>query len=445
MLHHRKLLTKRVLMLFAVMAFASAFDGTQADAQVVATAAGTFDASAMNGTFNYTLQAGGNAIVVGTYIDNNHIASNPQYGGVAADGFIQDQRMSLFYFFDPAASGDVTVDFDNTSPNGAYFIMELLDVDTLAPLDLGTGATITTTADNRFVANFVAVNNGDGATTVPVAGSIARQLGVSNANGAIGGGAVVAGVADARATGTAGTKTLGWDGFGGGFPQGEVSAAFTAPPILIDLTLVVNKDTGEVTIRNDTTEAVSFDYYSIQSEQNALSLAGWNSLDDQNFDFGLPTDFDGSGAVDGGDLTDWQAAYGVNANADANGDGASDGSDFLAWQATVGQSPTAADGWIEGGGSSAAQIGELFLDGATTLGPGEEVSLGNAYDTSVFGAADGDLVFVASPGATVELLEGTVIYVTGAASGAVPEPASMLLCLGGFAVAAARALRAKRT
>ena len=47
-------------------------------------------------------------------------------------------------------------------------------------------------------------------------------------------------------------------------------------------------------------------------------------------------DFDNDGDVDGDDLTEWQAAYGVNANADANGDGLSDGSDFIEWQRQFG-------------------------------------------------------------------------------------------------------------
>lgn len=436
-------LTGRAAGLFAATALAVLNCGSCADAQVVGTAAGTFDPSAMNGTFNYTLQAGGNAIVVGTYIDADHTSSNPQFGGVAADGMIQDQRMSLYYFFNPAPTGNVTVDFTAASPNGAYFIMELLDVDTLAPVDLSVGASITTSLDNRFVANFAAINNDDGADAGPAAGSIARLLGVSNVNGDIGGGSIAAGVADARATGLAGAKTLGWAGFGGGFPQGEVSAAFTAPPILIDLTLLVNKDTGEVKIRNESAEPVSFDYYAIRSAQNALALNSWNSLDDQNVDFGLPTDFDGGGTVDSNDLGEWQSAFGVNDTGDANGDGESNGADFLEWQRTLGQSATAADGWIEAGGSSTAELGELFLNGPTELDPGEEVSLGVAYNTSVFGTADGDLVFVASPGDTQELLEGTVTYVTNAAVYGVPEPTStgLVLC----ALATLLRLRGRRT
>lgn len=46
----------------------------------------------------------------------------------------------------------------------------------------------------------------------------------------------------------------------------------------------------------------------------------------------LPGDFDRSGTVDAADLAVWQAAYGVNDEADANGDGVTDGADFAIWQ-----------------------------------------------------------------------------------------------------------------
>lgn len=45
-----------------------------------------------------------------------------------------------------------------------------------------------------------------------------------------------------------------------------------------------------------------------------------------------PGDFDVDGEVDGDDLGDWQAHYGIDAGADADQDGDSDGADFLAWQ-----------------------------------------------------------------------------------------------------------------
>jgi hypothetical protein len=230
-----------------------------------------------------------------------------------------------------------------------------------------------------------------------------------------------------------------------GFPAGADSIDQTylvdnlkieiAPPPVVDLTLLVNKTTEQVSIRNDSANPVSFDYYKIESAMNALSPAGWNSLDDQGIG-GLPTDFDGNGTVGGSDLPIWQASYGANAGGDADGDGDSDGRDFLAWQRDFGSTPGPADSWIEAGGSSASGIGELLLNGATVLNPGEALSLGAAYDNSIFGAANGDLIFNVSTGDSTALGLGQVVYTTAplTANIAVPEPASVVLCALAVAV-----------
>jgi len=46
----------------------------------------------------------------------------------------------------------------------------------------------------------------------------------------------------------------------------------------------------------------------------------------------VSADFNGDEVVNGGDLDEWEAAYGVDDGADANHDGVSDGRDFLIWQ-----------------------------------------------------------------------------------------------------------------
>src|SRR5690606_18927436 len=51
----------------------------------------------------------------------------------------------------------------------------------------------------------------------------------------------------------------------------------------------------------------------------------------------IPGDFDGNGAVDHGDLSYWQAAFGLDHGGDADGDGDSDGADFLIWQRNAGR------------------------------------------------------------------------------------------------------------
>jgi hypothetical protein len=55
-----------------------------------------------------------------------------------------------------------------------------------------------------------------------------------------------------------------------------------------------------------------------------------------------PGDFDGDGAVDGGDLVRWQGDFALNGESDMNLDGHSDGADFLAWQRTLGNGAPAA-------------------------------------------------------------------------------------------------------
>jgi hypothetical protein len=203
-----------------------------------------------------------------------------------------------------------------------------------------------------------------------------------------------------------------------------------APPV--DLTLVVNKTTEEVRIRNNSANPVSFDYYLIESAQNALEPAGWNSLDDQNYDFSLAGDFQDDGDVDSNDFNHptagFKARFGNNLANNLIG------ADFLAFQRNFGQAAGPADSWIEAGGSNKSKIGELFLNGATTLNPSQEVSLGAIYDNSVFGANNGDLVFNVSTGGSTALGIGQVSYITSAT--AVPEPASAVLCLAALTMLA---------
>ncbi len=52
----------------------------------------------------------------------------------------------------------------------------------------------------------------------------------------------------------------------------------------------------------------------------------------------LAADFNQDGNVDGLDLDDWQAAFGMTSDGDADADGDTDGADFLVWQRQFGQS-----------------------------------------------------------------------------------------------------------
>lgn len=445
MIQHR-FSSQGVLTALALTIAVLVFCGSRSDAQIVATTTDAFviatTDTTLTGSFmtDFAMQEStANALVIGTYIDNNHTLSNVLYGGVAPDVIVNDlavntDRLHLFYFENPAASGAFTFDYNiatNNSPNFAFMGLELLDVNLSGTVDTSLGATITTTVDNQFIISMVGANNTDGPQVTPAAGGIQTLHAVADANGGIGGGSIIAGYVDRRTTGAAGVKDVNnWNFNGEGFGAGLASIAIDAPPLAVDLALVVDKTTGEMKLRNDTDGPLTFDYYKIESEGDALDPAGWDSLDDQGIG-SLSTDFNGNGIVNSSDLPVWQASYGTNSGGDADGDGDTDGRDFLAWQREYGQLPGPADSWIEAGGSSESALAELRLRGATLLDPDEELSLGMGYDTSVFGAADGDLLFNVSLGGSTQLLEGLVIYEAGAlqAVTAIPEPSSNMICL----------------
>jgi concanavalin A-like lectin/glucanase superfamily protein len=151
---------------------------------------------------------------------------------------------------------------------------------------------------------------------------------------------------------------------------------FSGPDSLVSLlALSVNTTTGAVTLTNNATTALVADFYRVTSSaENALSVAGWNSLDEQNYD-----------AVDGPD-----------------------------GGTVAGDSPT--EGWDQGGGSSAGQLLEYFLgETGSTIGPGETLSLGNAYNPAV-GGTSSDLQFSLGLLSGIEI-NGSVTYVGGGIPG----------------------------
>ncbi|HYO25272.1 MAG TPA: LamG-like jellyroll fold domain-containing protein [Lacipirellulaceae bacterium] len=198
-----------------------------------------------------------------------------------------------------------------------------------------------------------------------------------------------------------------------------------------NLTLVVNKNTGAVAIRNISSAPVTIDYYQIDSAgQGALKPSTWNSLSDQNIDAGVAGDFNGSNTVNGADLTILRNNFGTGttkAQGDADRDGDVDGNDFVVWQQQVGKTPGEGDSWDEAGGSSANLLSELFLSGATTIAPGAQLSLGAAFDTTVNGpGVDGNLVFRYGVKGSAQLTPGGTQYVTTGPAVAVPEPTALL-------------------
>jgi hypothetical protein len=55
----------------------------------------------------------------------------------------------------------------------------------------------------------------------------------------------------------------------------------TDPVEPVTLSLIVNKTTRDVFLKNESDEAISFDSYRIESESSSLSFAGWESLSDR--------------------------------------------------------------------------------------------------------------------------------------------------------------------
>ncbi len=138
-------------------------------------------------------------------------------------------------------------------------------------------------------------------------------------------------------------------------PQEALAGAVFGPNVVgasAVPSIEVNKTTGEITLKNNAPAPLSLEYYRITSGSGALLTDSWNSLDNQNYN-----------AVDG-----------VDAGATA---GDSDG-----------------EGWDASDAVDSHQLIELFLaDGGSVLAANQTLSLGTAYNTSLFGANDGDLAF----------------------------------------------------
>jgi hypothetical protein len=162
--------------------------------------------------------------------------------------------------------------------------------------------------------------------------------------------------------------------------QAEVTqGAIFGPDVLNPggtLSLQVNKTTGAVSLVNSASAPLTLEFYRISSAGGALSTGGWNSLDDQNIS-----------AVDGADV-----------------------------DAIAGNSP--GEGWDEAGGSSATQLVEEFLRSTgSTIGANTSISLGNAFNTTIFGAGNnGDLQFQFGLNGGA-LINASVNYVTGGPAG----------------------------
>lgn len=182
-------------------------------------------------TYNYPLATPftSKVIVVGYYNDNTSAISGMTFGGNAATRFATTGRTAIGCYILPQpapASISITATLGGAgAPAAGFFVYELGSVDVsggAATIDLGTGATITTSAADKFVVNFKGINNSNGAGIVPASGSIipSANSAIYDINGGTGGGALARGFANT--SGVAGAKTLGWTGGA----DGEVSLAF---------------------------------------------------------------------------------------------------------------------------------------------------------------------------------------------------------------------------
>ena len=133
---------------------------------------------------------------------------------------------------------------------------------------------------------------------------------------------------------------------------------------LPNLSLQVDRTTGQTTILGIAQGNTQINYYEITSAGNSLTSTGWNSLADQ--------DFEGNGP--------------------ANGSG---------------------NGWEETGGSGVGAIAEAYLLGSSTIGTNAQVSIGAAYNTSIDAQ---DLVFLYRSELGL-IYEGTVSYINSAILG----------------------------
>lgn len=111
-------------------------------------------------------------------------------------------------------------------------------------------------------------------------------------------------------------------------PDEVAGRLYFGPTNTNPLGIVVNTVTGDVSMVNNDTVAHAIDYYDIDSRDGAL-LGSWSGM----------------------------------GNRDSTGSGEN-------------------QSWKKAGGSDAFILSELFLDGQTMLGPGQEIPLGQAYNSS---------------------------------------------------------------
>ncbi len=211
----------------------------------------------------------------------------------------------------------------------------------------------------------------------------------------------------------------------------EAALVFSA-----QLDLLVDKATGEVTLRNPTNNAIDLSAYSIESGAGMLNA-------------GAPAgDYNGDLRVDAADYTVWRDGLGTTftqADYDVWSEnygaaGAAGSWESFADQGLAGfpQGDGSGNGWEEGANPGNNELEEYYLTGESTVTAGASISLGVAYLGGALG--DEDLTFRYRSGGELKL--GSVTYVNSAVGISVPEPQAMLLgLLASIAVVTRRANR----
>lgn len=291
-------------------------------------------------TYTYTLAnpTGSKVLVAGYYNDNTAAIASATFDGNVATKFAANSRTATAcYILPQPAPASVVIKFTlgaAGAPTAGLFVYELGSVDTsggAAAIDSGTGASITTTGDGKFVLNFKGINNSTGAGTVPAATSIipSANSAVFNMNGGAGGGALCRG--HSASSGSAGTKTLGWTAGA----DGEVSLAFVQagnPDADGDGLLDVWETThfGSVAAYTGTNDPDG-DTYTNEQEETAGSNP--NNIDS------IPDDVDGDDFSDTVELANFGNLT-QTPNGDADGDYAGNAGEIAA-----GTSPTNSTAW----------------------------------------------------------------------------------------------------
>ncbi|MEM8494375.1 MAG: LamG domain-containing protein [Planctomycetota bacterium] len=214
-------------------------------------------------------------------------------------------------------------------------------------------------------------------------------------------------------------------------------ATIASPDAVPEITIEVNKSTGEITLFSPTDAPISG--YSITSETGQLDAGR------------LPGDFNLDGDVDAADYTIWRDNFGGDAAAlNGNGtggatvtandyevwrDGFGGSGDSEGWESLAERAVAAAgfvqgtgsgDGWEVGANPNDSELEEYFLTGESVV-TAAGVSLGFAYGGGEAGLEDLDLAF--RTGGNV--FAGRVVYTVDPPAGTpTPEPgAAAIVCI----------------